>query len=95
MKNGKLKGQENIFSTADYIKELEQICETNKISLDLINIFPSEQIFTINQNDKDVLENINKKLNPVMCIFQLLKNLYAKLWSYGMKIAFPEVDFKK
>lgn len=30
-----------------------------------------------------------------MCILQLLKNLYAELWSYGMKIAFPEVDFKK
>lgn len=36
----------------------------NKISLDLINIFPSEQIFTINQKDKDVLEEIltNSKL---------------------------------
>ena len=26
--------------------------------MDLINIFPSEQIFTINQKDKDILEDI-------------------------------------
>lgn len=39
----------------DHILEL---LAANKISLDLINIFPDKQIFTINKSDKKVLENI-------------------------------------
>jgi len=45
-------------------KSVLDLLAANKISLDLINIFPSEQIFTINRADKDVLEDIleNAKL---------------------------------
>ena len=45
-------------------KDVLDLLAGNKISLDLINIFPSEQIFTINKKDKDVLEDIlnNAKL---------------------------------
>lgn len=40
-----------------------ELLAVNKISLDLINIFPDKQIFTINKEDKDILENILKKSN--------------------------------
>lgn len=45
-------------------KNVLDLVAANKISLDLINIFPKEQIFTINQKDKTILENIlnNSKL---------------------------------
>lgn len=45
-------------------KNVLDLVAANKISLDLINIFPSEQIFTINQKDRDVLDDIlnNAKL---------------------------------
>jgi aspartate kinase len=45
-------------------KNILDLAAANKISLDLINIFPTEQIFTINQSDKDVLMSVldNAKL---------------------------------
>lgn len=44
-------------------KNVLDLVAANKISLDLINIFPKEQIFTINEIDKDVLEEILNKAN--------------------------------
>jgi aspartate kinase len=41
-------------------RDVLDLLAANKISLDLINIFPSEQIFTINQKDKDVTEDVLK-----------------------------------
>jgi aspartate kinase len=50
-------------------KNVLDLAAANKISLDLINIFPTEQIFTINQKDKDVLvsvlNNANLKYNLI------------------------------
>lgn len=43
----------------------------NKISLDLINIFPSKQIFTINEKDRSILENI---LNNCKLKYELVEN---------------------
>ncbi|MBE6071005.1 MAG: aspartate kinase [Clostridium butyricum] len=43
--------------------DILELLAVNKISLDLINIFPDKQIFTINKEDKDILENILKKSN--------------------------------
>lgn len=45
-------------------KDILDLVAANNISLDLINIFPGEQIFTIKQKDKDILNNIlsNAKL---------------------------------
>ncbi|OOM13718.1 aspartate kinase [Clostridium saccharobutylicum] len=45
-------------------KDILDLVAANNISLDLINIFPGEQIFTIKEKDKDVLNNIlsNAKL---------------------------------
>ena len=59
LKNGKLKGQENIFSTADYIKELEQICETNKISLDL-----KKQLIELLKRKRKYYEGPGSKFSP-------------------------------
>lgn len=43
--------------------DILELLAINKISLDLINIFPDKQIFTINKEDKNILENILKKSN--------------------------------
>lgn len=45
-------------------KNVLDLVAANNISLDLINIFPTEQIFTINQKDKDILMSVlnNAKL---------------------------------
>lgn len=45
-------------------KDILDLVAANNISLDLINIFPGEQIFTIKQKDKDILNNVlsNAKL---------------------------------
>lgn len=40
-----------------------ELLAANKISLDLINIFPDKQIFTINKTDKDVVETLLNKDN--------------------------------
>lgn len=52
-------------------KNVLDLVAANKISLDLINIFPKEQIFTINEKDKDILEEI---LNNVSLKYNLIKN---------------------
>lgn len=44
-------------------KNVLDLLAANKISLDLINIFPNEQIFTINHVDKEILENILNNAN--------------------------------
>lgn len=41
-------------------KNVLDLVAANNISLDLINIFPKEQIFTINQKDKEVLVDVLK-----------------------------------
>ena len=52
-------------------KSVLDLLAANKISLDLINIFPSEQIFTVNNSDKDVLEDI---LNNAKLKYNLIEN---------------------
>ncbi|OOM76924.1 aspartate kinase [Clostridium sp. BL-8] len=52
-------------------KNVLDLVAANKISLDLINIFPKEQIFTINEKDKDVLEEI---LNNANLKYNLIEN---------------------
>ncbi len=52
-------------------KNVLDLVAANKISLDLINIFPKEQIFTINEKDKDILEEI---LNNVSLKYSLIEN---------------------
>jgi aspartate kinase len=44
-------------------KNVLDLLAANKISLDLINIFPSEQIFTVNQDDKETLESVLSSAN--------------------------------
>ncbi|WP_294167637.1 aspartate kinase [uncultured Clostridium sp.] len=44
---------------------LLDILAKNKISLDLINIFPTEQIFTIDSNRKEKLQEVLNKVNIV------------------------------
>lgn len=55
----------------DKYRNVLDLVAANKISLDLINIFPSEQIFTINQKDKSVLEDI---LNNAKLKYELIEN---------------------
>lgn len=47
---------------------LLDILAKGKISLDLINIFPTEQIFTIDSNRKEKLQEVLNKVN-IMCSF--------------------------
>lgn len=47
----------------DKYKDVLDLVAANKISLDLINIFPREQIFTISEKNKDKLEGILKTHN--------------------------------
>ncbi|WP_238915522.1 aspartate kinase [Clostridium sp. YIM B02555] len=44
-------------------KNVLDLVAANNISLDLINIFPKEQIFTITQNDKNILEDVLEAAN--------------------------------
>jgi aspartate kinase len=53
--------EDNIENT-EYTKVLEVIAD-NKISLDLINIFPKRQIFTVGSSVKDKVVKIFKELN--------------------------------
>ena len=43
--------------------DILELLAANKISLDLINIFPDKQIFTINKSDKDTVETLLEKDN--------------------------------
>jgi aspartate kinase len=63
-------------------KTVLDLLAANKISLDLINIFPSEQIFTINKEDKDILADIldNAKLK-----YNLIENC-SKIAVIGSKM---------
>lgn len=47
----------------DKYNSILEVLAANKISLDLINIFPDNQIFTINKADKEILETLLKKDN--------------------------------
>ena len=50
------ENNENYFDILDILAE-------NKISIDLINVFPEQRIFTINKSDIDIFNNIANKLN--------------------------------
>ena len=65
----KIKAKENI-NNPKYNDLLDLLAE-NKISLDLINIFPEEQIFTIGEEKKQELENI---LNDINIKYSLTEN---------------------
>ncbi|MFU7517979.1 aspartate kinase, partial [Clostridium sp. HCS.1] len=47
---------------------LLDILAKEKISLDLINIIPTEQIFTIDSNRKEKLQQVLNKVN-ILCSF--------------------------
>jgi len=49
-------------NNGNYRSLLDKIAQKN-ISLDLINIFPTEQIFTIDSKEKTILEGLLKELN--------------------------------
>ena len=49
----------------DNYRYLLDILAKNKISLDLINIFPTEQIFTIDSNKKENLEEVLNKMDII------------------------------
>lgn len=57
----KIKAKEN--SNNPKYKDLLSLLAANKISLDLINIFPEQQIFTIGENKKKELEKILDAIN--------------------------------
>ncbi|GAA0069376.1 aspartate kinase [Clostridium sardiniense] len=57
----KIKAKENL-NNPKY-KDLLSLLAANKISLDLINIFPEQQIFTIGENKKKELEKILEAIN--------------------------------
>lgn len=63
-------------------KNVLDLAAANKISLDLINIFPTEQIFTINQKDKDVLVNV---LNNAKLKYSIIENC-SKVAVIGSKM---------
>lgn len=63
-------------------KNVLDLLAANKISLDLINIFPSEQIFTVNQADKETLENV---LNSANLKYILIENC-SKVAVIGSKM---------
>lgn len=44
-------------------KDILTIIAANKISLDLINIFPKEQVFTISDDSKEIVEKLLKSIN--------------------------------
>lgn len=66
----------------NYDNILEIIAE-NKISLDLINIFPNKQIFTISSSEKDKMINILEKLKIKAAITENLSKI--ALVGAGMK----------
>lgn len=63
-------------------KNVLDLVAANNISLDLINIFPTEQIFTINQKDNDVLVKV---LNSAKLIYSLIDNC-SKIAVIGSKM---------
>ena len=65
----KIKAKENI-NNPKY-KDLLSLLAANKISLDLINIFPEQQVFTIGEEKKQELENI---LNAINIKYSLTEN---------------------
>lgn len=65
----KIKAKENL-NNPKY-KDLLSLLAANKISLDLINIFPEQQIFTIGEDKKKELENI---LNTINIKYSLTEN---------------------
>jgi aspartate kinase len=59
----------------NHYKELLDILANNNISLDLINIFPKEKIFTIDDSMKNRLEKIFKDINIKYTIIENCSNL--------------------
>lgn len=57
----KVKLDENLKN--DKYADILSLVAANNISLDLINIFPEQQVFTVNKCDKEKLENILKSVN--------------------------------
>ena len=65
----KIKADEN--ANNEKYRDLLSLLAANKISLDLINIFPDQQIFTIGEDKKKDLENI---LNAINIKYSLIEN---------------------
>lgn len=65
----KIKAKENLDNPK--YKDLLSLLAANKISLDLINIFPEQQIFTIGEDKKKEFENI---LNTINIKYSLAEN---------------------
>ncbi len=65
----KIKAKENLDNPK--YKDLLSLLAANKISLDLINIFPEQQIFTIGEDKKKEFENI---LNTINIKYSLTEN---------------------
>lgn len=77
----KIKAKENL-NNPKY-KDLLSLLAANKISLDLINIFPEQQIFTIGENKKKELEKI---LNAINIKYSLTENC-SQLAVIGSRMA--------
>ena len=65
----KIKACENLNN--EKYKDLLSLLAANKISLDLINIFPDQQVFTIGEDKKKDLESI---LNAINIKYSLIEN---------------------
>ncbi|MGG5462297.1 aspartate kinase [Clostridium sp. B9] len=59
----------------DNYKTVLEILANNKISLDLINIFPKEKVFTIDAEVKDLFQNIMKECNLNYTIVEELSTI--------------------
>lgn len=63
-------------------KNILDLVAANNISLDLINIFPTEQIFTVNEKDKDILVSV---LNNSKLKYRIIENC-SKVAVIGSKM---------
>ncbi|MGL5634807.1 MAG: aspartate kinase [Sarcina sp.] len=72
---------ENIENKEAYKTVLSKLAD-NQISLDLINIFPKEKVFTIAEDKKDLFEEIMKENN---LIYKITENL-SKIAIVGTKM---------
>lgn len=77
----KIKAKENL-NNPKY-KDLLSLLAANKISLDLINIFPEQQVFTVGKNKKEELEKI---LNSINIKYSLTENC-SQLAVIGARMA--------
>lgn len=68
-----IKSEDNIGN--NHYKELLDILAENNISLDLINIFPKEKIFTIDEANKGKLEKVFNAINIKYTLIEDCSNL--------------------